>query len=455
MEKTDEKKPRLKMSSGMPVINPYCGGIDVGDTEHHVALPDGKGGHLVWTFGCFTEDLQAILKLLRENGITTVAMEATGVYYVSLFLMLEEAGIEPFLVNARHVKNVSGRKSDDSDAIWIQKLHACGLLQKSFQPTSEDRSLRDYVRHRKNLVNLNSDSVRRMQKALELMNLKIHTVISDILGKTGMQIIAEILKGERDPNLLAKLRDSRIQASEEDIIKSLNGIWKPEYLFMLQQAYEDYYFHLNQIKVCEEKIREQLIKNIACIKDGDVSDVIQLTDGKKKHKKNQFDPPIKPLLIALTGIDLCAIPGVEEVTVLELISETGTDMSKWKTVKHFSAWLNVAPNTKATGGKIKGTKMMKKKNRAGQTLRMAASGLSRSNSSLGQYSRRMKGKLGGKGAVVATANKLSRIIYTMLRDKKEFDPNQVFQDQEKFKTIKIKQLEKQLAKLKKEVSKVA
>ncbi len=292
MEKKDEKIPRLKMSTALPVIHPYSAAIDVGDTEHHIALPDGKGNHNLWTYGCFTEDLESIVKLFHENGITTVAMEATGIYYVSLYLMLEEAGIEPYLVNAKHVKNVTGRKDDDSDAIWLQKLHACGLLQKSFQPNSDDRALREFVRHRKNLVTLNSDSVRRMQKAMELMNLKIHTVISDILGKTGMEMVAAILNGERDPNVLAKLRHPSIKASEEEIIKSLKGIWKPEYLFMLQQAHDEYHFRLKQIQQCEEQIREQLIQKIARVKEGDVSDFIRAENSEKKSpgKINSINP---------------------------------------------------------------------------------------------------------------------------------------------------------------------
>ena len=389
------------------------------------------------------------MQWLTSIGITTVAMESTGIYWLPLYLMLEDAGIQVYLVNAKSTKNVTGRKKDDSDAVWIQKLHRCGLLQKSFQPDHENRILRNYVRQRKNLVTIGSDSVRRMQKSLELMNIKVHTVISDLIGKSGMKIIAAILEGERNVEVLAALCDPRIQATKEEIMKSLEGIWSDEYLFILQQAYEEYYFYQKQIKDCNKKIQEQLLKQVAIVKEGDISEVAQENLTKKKGKKNQFDFDVTDHLKALAGVDLCKLPGVNEVTVLELIAETGTDMSKWYNAKHFTAWLNVSPNNKITGGKIISSKMMKKKNRAGQTLKMSACSLSRNKTPLGDYYRRMRAKLGGKGAVLATAHKLARIIYVMLKDKKEYNPEMLNESQEKFNLRRIKHLEKELAKLKK------
>lgn len=271
MKKGTQEKALIKMGRGLPVFNPHAAGIDIGDTLHCVAINDGNGGHEVKTTSAFTCDLNEIVDYLKSNGITTAAMESTGVYWLALYLMLEEAGIEPYLVNAKHVKNVTGRKRDDTDSIWIQKLHTCGLLQKSFQPDAEIRLLRSYTRQRKNLILLGSDAVRRMQKALELMNIKIHTVISDLLGKTGMKMVKAIIAGERDPQILFTLCDPRIKASKEDIIKSLQGIWKEEYLFMLEQAVENYEFHQKQIKSCEEKIKQQLLKQVAIIKEGDIT----------------------------------------------------------------------------------------------------------------------------------------------------------------------------------------
>ena len=359
----EEKKKKqiiIKMSKEMSVVHPHAAGIDIGDTEHWIAVENGEG-YEVRRHDAFTCDLKDIVKWLISIGITSVAMESTGIYWLALYLMLEEAGIEVYLVNAKSTKNVTGRKKDDSDAVWIQKLHRCGLLQKSFQPEHEQRVLRNYVRQRKNLITIGSDSVRRMQKALELMNIKVHTVISDLLGKSGMSIVTAILNGERNPEILAALCDPRIKATKEEIIKSLEARWSDEYLFMLQQAYEGYQFYQKQIKDCDKKIQEQLLKQVAIVKEGDITEALQEDSTKKKPKKNQFDFNVADYLRELTGVDLCKIPGINEVSALEFLSETGTDMSKWKNVKHFDAWLNLTPNTKITGGKVISSKVMKKR----------------------------------------------------------------------------------------------
>ncbi|MBW6480913.1 MAG: IS110 family transposase [Bacteroidales bacterium] len=448
MKKEKQKTGVVKMGSGLPVFNPYAAGIDIGDTLHCVAINDGQGGHEVKTTSAFTCDLHEIVDYCKNNGVTTAALESTGVYWLALYLLLEEAGIEPYLVNAKHAKNVTGRKKDDTDSIWLQKLHTCGLLQKSFQPDNEIRMLRDYTRQRKNLILLGSDSIRRMQKALELMNIKIHTVISDILGKTGIKMVKAIIAGERDPQILCTLCDPRIKASHEEIIKSLQGIWKEEYLFMLEQAVENYEFLQNQIKRCEEKIQQQLLKQVAIINEGDITCLEGTLKKKLKAKKNQFDFAISPYLIAIAGVDLCKIPGISDVTALEFISEVGVDMSKWESAKHFAAWLNLTPNTKISGGKIISSKMMKKNNKAGQYLRQAASCLSTNKTPIGDYYRRMRARLGGRGAALTTAHKLSRIIYTMLLKKTEYNQGLLIENQEKLKEEKIKKLEKQLARLK-------
>lgn len=453
MKKTEQKpvstpdEKRQKFKQGLPVINGYSAGIDVGDTFHAVAISNGEGGHEVREYPSFTEDLNKLVKWLKEEDISTVAMESTGIYWLNLYLMLEEAGIEPYLVNAKHVKNVTGRKKDDTDAMWLQKLHSCGLLQKSFQPDVEIRILRTYVRQRKNLIRLSSDSVRRMQKALELMNIKIHVVISDILGKTGLAIVDDILKGQRDTNELIKHKDRRIKATDEEIKKSLEGIWKDEYLFMLQQAYDGYMFYLSQIKSCEEKIKERLLEQAAKVLEGDISSLdISI---KKKPKKNQFGFNAELLLTTILGVNLCEIDSISEISAVELISEIGTDMSKWKSHKHFAAWLNVAPNTKITGGKVISSKMPKKKNIAGQTLRMSASCLSASKSPLGSYYRKMRARIGKKGGVVATAHKIARIVFVMISTKQPYNESIIEYEQEKWKKQRIKYLENQLRELQK------
>lgn len=450
MKKEIVKKGIEKFSAGMPVFNHHAAGIDIGDTLQCVAIGDGKDGHEVKTTSGFTCDLKEIVVYLLDNNITTAAMESTGVYWLPLYLMLEEVGIDVYLVNAKHVKNVTGRKKDDTDAIWIQKLHSCGLLQKSFQPEGQMRVLREYTRQRRNLIQLNSDTVRRMQKALELMNIKIHTVISDLLGKTGMKMVKAILTGETDPIVLASLCDIRIKASEEEIIKSLTGIWKEEHLFMLSQAVEHYEFHMKQIQNCDQKIEAQLLKQVAIVKDGDITAVDNSTKKKSKTKarKNEYNFEVDDFLIALTGVNLCQLPGLNVSSVLEFIAEVGVDMSKWKNHKHFCAWLNLAPNSKISGGKVLSSKRMKKKNRGGQILKQAASTLSNSKDPLGDYYRKMRARLGGKGAVTASAHKLARIIYTMLTQKTEYSIEIITGNEQKYKEDKIRKLEKQIIKLK-------
>lgn len=445
VEKNAQPFKQKRFAQGLPVLNPFAAGIDIGDSKYDVAIACNDG-HEVREYATFTSDLKSMVKWLKEEGITTVAMESTGIYWLNLYLMLEEEGIEPVLVNARHVKNVTGRKRDDTDAIWLHKLHSCGLLQKSFQPEGTIRVLREYVRQRKRLTQNRSDTVRRMQKALEMMNIKLHIVISDILGKTGMQMVQAILQGERNPNNLLKLKDPRIKASEEDIRKSLEGIWKEEHLFMLQQAYDGYCFYQHQIKQCEEKIKEILLSQVAEIMHGDITDLGAVRE--KKRLKNDLSFDVQRILHIIVGVDLCKISSISEVTALEIISEVGVDMTKWKSGKHFSAWLNLTPNTKITGGKIISSKMQKKNNQAGITLRMAASNMSKSKCQLGDYARKMRSRIGKKSAIVASAHKLSRIIYAMIKEQKEFDMNVYVDNDKKWKDQRIKQLENQIKRLK-------
>lgn len=285
--KNDVSSRKKYVSTGLPVYHPKAAGIDIGDSFHEVAICNDNGVFEVRNYDAFTVNLKEIVDWLLSEGILTVAIESTGIYWLNLYLLLEESGIEPYLVNAQHVKNVTGRKKDDTDAMWLQKLHSCALLNKSFQPETEIRTLRTYVRHRKNLITICSDSVRRMQKALELMNIKLHIVISDLLGKTGMSMVKAILDGERDPCKLLAYKDPRIKASDELIVKALTGIWKEEYLFTLQQAYEEYQFYQSQIVSCDEKIMVCLQSQIAKVQDGDVTG---FSNDKKKNKKKMNLP---------------------------------------------------------------------------------------------------------------------------------------------------------------------
>ncbi|MEO7523234.1 MAG: IS110 family transposase [Ferruginibacter sp.] len=469
MHKENKKKPQrvqrktviIKMKEGLSIEHPHAAGIDVGDTEFSVAFRNKAGGYEVRTYGTFTQDLDCIVKDLKEFDIETVSIESTGVYYVSLYLKIEAAGIEPYLVNARHAKNVTGRKHDDSDAIWLQKLHTCGLLQKSFQPADNARAFRDLVRQRRKLVIGGSDQVRRMQRALELMNVKIHTVISDLLGKTGMSIVKAIIGGEQDATKLAALRDNRIKAPVEVIVMSLEGVWRNEHVFVLKQSLEAYEFYQKQIGECDEKIKEQLNKMTAIVLDGEIYNdsekVASVEDSKpakapktkKKAVKNQFRFDVRSHMAKVLGTDLCELEGVSDITVLELIAEIGTDISQWKNEKRFNGWLNLCPNTKISGGKVISSRVMKKKNHAGLTLRMAAMTVARSKTPLGDYYRRMRGKLGGKGAVVATANKMAKIIYQMLKEKKPYDKTMLEKATDKNNTKQIAYHERMLAQYKK------
>jgi transposase len=443
MSKGKTKNEKVKRISQMAVINPTAAGIDVSDTEMMVAYPINSEQLEIRVFGCFTRDLHSLAKCLKENGTTTVAMESTGVYWIPLFLMLQEYGFEVYLVNAKHVKNVTGRKDDESDAEWIQKLHSCGLLSASFQPDNMQRTLRSMVRHRKNLVQTSSTYINRMQKALELMNIKLHTIISDIDGKTGLLIIEAVLAGERDPEVLADLRDKRIKANREDIIKSLEGHWTTEHLFELRQCYQLYCTHRQMIEESEREIEKQLIEQIASKNEGIIPDIPKVkrkVSGKHKAKFN-LTAYLKEILV----VDVTEVFGISELNALTILSEVGKDMSKWKTEHHFTSWLGLAPNTKISGGKVISSRIMKKKHHAGQAFRMAANSLYHSKSPLGDYYRRIRAKAGAAKAVVATARKLAIIYYKMVANKEAFNIKALEDYQQKYKEKKINQLKKKLA----------
>jgi transposase len=443
MSKSTTKSEKVKRISQIPVIRTTAAGIDVSDTEMMVAYPINSEELEVRSFGCFTSDLHSIANCLKANGITTIAMESTGVYWVSLFLLLEEYGFEVCLVNAKHVKNVTGRKDDESDAEWIQKLHSCGLLRASFQPDGLTRTLRNMVRHRKNMVQVSSSYINRMQKALELMNIKLHTVISDIDGKTGINIIEAILSGERNPEVLSELRDKRIKASKEEIIKSLEGHYTKEHLFELKQCYQLYCHHRQSIVECDVEIESQLMEYTASKNEG-VLPVISKVKRKAAGKhKVQFN--VTSYLKEILGVDVTEVCGISELSALAVLSEAGTDMTKWKTEHHFTSWLGLAPNTKISGGKVISSRIMKKKHQAGQAFRTAANSLYRSENPLGNYYRRIKAKAGAGKAVVATARKLAIIYYMMVSKKEAFNPKAMEDHQEKYKEKKIRQLKRKLA----------
>jgi len=457
---TKKKQPKQDFVQ-MSVVHPNAAGIDIGDTIHAVAVPPGRDKEPVRKFGAFTCDLQAIVRWLKECFIETVAMESTGVYWKPLHALLIAEGFDVYLANATQTKNVSGRKTDMSDAAWIQLLHSCGLVKRSFLPDDHTETLRTLVRQRKALIQDSTRCIQRIQKNFELMNLKIHTVISDITGKTGKAIIEAIIEGQRKASNFLSLIDERIQASEEEILKSLEGNWRTECLFLVKQSYAQYKQLQAHIGDCEKEIEEILQGMVAAANEGVIETgpahgsaekKVGGLNQKKKKRKNKNAPgyDVRNYLRQIHGVDVLDIFGISEITALEILSETGTDLSRWETCNHFSSWLNLSPNNKITGGKLVSSKLMKKTpNAAAQAFRAAANGLRRGNNWLGDYFRRMRAKGGHKFAIVATARKLSMIYYKMVRYKEAFIEIDMQEYKEKQRKSKIQYLEKRLAQLKK------
>jgi transposase len=464
IKKTSKKTENPNIVS-LPMINEHAAGIDISDKEHVVAVPENIGKERVRKFGTMTCDLQLIVLCLKECLIKTVAMESTGVYWRPLFSVLVRAGFEVHLVNSKHVKNVTGRKTDEDDAMWIQKLHSCDLLKSSYLPDDHQDALRTLVRHRRTLVQDSSRFVNRMQKAMELMNIKFHTLIGDIVGQTGKAVVEAIIDGERNAQNFLPLIGKGIKADHETIRKSLEGNWRQEHLYTLKDSYEFYKIYVNRIEQLDKEIEKQLQEYEAKCNEGvieikkdntDKSDKTSSGKEKKKKKKKQKNHPpfdVRGFLERIHGVDVMAIYGISETSALEILAETGTDLSRWETEAHFRSWLNLCPNTKKSGGKIISSKVMRKKaNAASQAFRYAANGVQRSDHWLGDYFRRMRAKGGNKYAVLATAGKLATIYYNMVRNKEEFKPMDLIKYQEKYKQAKISYLERTLKRLKDEAA---
>jgi transposase len=444
MKKTNPKKQSVVK---MPLVHPDAAGIDVGDTIHAVAVPEDRDEERVRSFGTMTCDLEEIIKWLRQCRVDTVAMESTGVYWKPLFNMLCKEGFEVYLVNSKHAKNVSGRKNDEDDACWIQKLHSCGLLKSSYLPDSEQESLRTLVRHRKTLISDRNRFILRMQKAMEMMNIKLHTVIRDITGKTGTAIVEAIIKGERNPNQFLQYVDKNIKADHETIAKSLHGNWRSEQLYLLEDCYQGYLYFGDRIAACDQAIERQLHAYQKEVFPEVVVD--KSARPKKQATKNTPKFNTCSYLRSILGVDVTSIFGLSEISALEILAETGTDMSKWETSKHFVSWLNLCPNNKISGGKLISSLVMKKKpNIASQAFRNAANGVQRSDNWLGDYFRRMKSKGGNAYAMIATANKIATVYYKMVSERIEFNPPELSRYREKYKLAKIAYLERKLRDLK-------
>lgn len=419
--------------------HPNAAGIDVGGSSHYVAVPADRDPNPVRNFGAFTEDLFALADWLSACRITSVAMEATGVYWIPLFEILERRGFEVVLVNARHVKNVPGRKSDVLDCQWLQELHSLGFLSASFRPSDPIVALRALMRQRKMLVEYAASHVQHIQKALVQMNLQLQNVVSDVTGVTGMKIIRDILKGERDPKVLAAHRDYRCKSSIETIEKSLIGNWRDEHLFTLRQAVELNDFYERQIAECDRTI-DAYAASLPAVVTPDQIPPSSKTRKKLERNEPQFDA--RSHAFQLVGVDLTQIDGIRGYTALHLIAEIGTDMSRWKTSGHFASWLALCPGTNITGGRRLSGRQPRKAHRAAALLRLAILSIRNSPTALGAFFRRKRAQLGPARAVVAAAHKLACLIYTLIKHRRPFiEPGEAYYEQ-KNRAHALKSLER-------------
>ena len=398
----------------LEVVHPDAAGIDIGNESHYVAVPSTRDSQPVRRFGCTTGELKAMAEWLKQCRIRTVAMQSTGVYWVAVYDILEQAGFEVYLVNARDTKNLPGRKSDVQEGQWLMKLHTYGLLRNSFRPAQEIRVMRTYWRQRNDLIQSAGRHIQRMQKALTQMNIQLANVLSDISGVTGQAIIKAILAGERDPHKLAVLRNPRVKASDEDIARSLEGNWQPDLLFVLKQEQDGCEFCQHQMAACDRQLEQYLQQR------EDRSHGATLPEEKRKGRlkkkrgnKPQFD--LRQGLFRMTGTDLTRIDAIDVMTATAIISEAGWDMSKWKTEDHFVSWLRLCPDNRISGNKVIGKGRLPTNNPISIALKMAACTLRESKTYLGAQFRRLRTRLGAPIAIKAMAAKLARLVYRMLR----------------------------------------
>jgi transposase len=384
--------------------------MDIGSRFHVVAVSPDRTTEPVRTFESFTADLHRMADWLVELGITTVAMESTGVYWIPAFEILEARGLEVLLVNARHVKNVPGRKTDVHDAVWIQQLHQHGLLRGSFRPAQTLATLRAYLRHRERLLEYAAAHIQHMQKALMLMNLQLHHVVSDITGVTGMRIVRAIAAGNADPAVLASYRDIRCKASVETIQEALTGHYRAEHVFALRQALELYDSYQEKVAECDHAIEAVLA---ACEQADPEMALPAARDRTRQANEPRFD--VRTALFQLLGMDLTQLHGFGAYTALRRIGECGTDMTKWPTAKHFTSWLTWAPDNKISGGKLLRTKTHRSANRGAKILRLAAVNVGKTQTALGAFYRRLAARVGKAKAVTAAARKLAVLFYNALR----------------------------------------
>ena len=409
-QKRSQSTPTLPPQ--LAAVNLHAAGIDIGAEAHWVAVPPSDDPQPVRSFGACTADLEALADWLAICGITTIALESTGVYWIPLFELLESRGFAVLLVDPQQVQKIKGRpKSDRHDCQWIQRLHTFGLLAGAFRPADQICVLRSYLRQRTMLLTHAAQHIQHMQKALTQMNIKLQHVVSDTTGVTGLAIIRAILTGERDPAKLAQLRDYRCKHDEATIARALQGNWRDEHLFALAQAVALYDVYHQKITECDHHI-EAYLQTFADRSDGQP---LPPPSRPRKRGGNQPAFPVRAPLHRISGVDLTQIEGMDETTSLVILSEIGLDMTRWPTVKHFTSWLGLCPHHRVSGGKVLSRRTKPCANRAATALRLAAAALHHSQSALGAFFRRMKARMGAPKAITATAHKLARLIYTMLK----------------------------------------
>jgi transposase len=439
-------KRRQNREVKLPVLRPDAAGIDIGAEEIFVAVPADRNSEPVRRFATFTQDLNALADWLTKCEIRTVAMESTGVYWIPLHQILEGRGFEVYLVNAQYVRNVPGRKSDVSDCQWIQYLHSVGLLRASFRPPAEICAIRSLWRHRESLIQMASQHTQHIQKALDQMNLQIHHVLSEITGWSGLRILDAILAGDRNPIALAKLCNWRVRTSRDIVAKALEGDYRPEHVFTLRQSLAGYRYYQNLIAEVDQELNKYLRDLPKAVEAGTSPPPrTKRRVYQKQHNDPAFD--LRGELYRILGVDLTDIPGINEVTAHTIISEIGTDVSRFRNASAFASWLGLCPEKQVSGGKVLYTKTRPVKNRVAHALRMGAQCLHHANNYLGEFFRRMRRKLGAPEAVTATAHKLARIVYHMLRTKEVYNESVFLRhDQEAIKRVEDR-LRKQAAKL--------
>ena len=445
-ERKDWARRLRSEDPGLEVVHPHAAGIDVGNSAHYVAVRPDRDPEPVRRFECFTADLYRLADWLESCGVKTVAMQSTGVYWIPLYEILEEHGFEVYLVNARHTKNLPGRKSDVQESQWLLKLHTYGLLNNSFQPTAEIRVLRTYWRQRAEHVSGAATCIQRMQKALTQMNLQLANVISDLSGVTGQAIVRAIVAGERDPQKLAELSHPRIEASREEVAKSLEGNWRPELVFVLRQEVEMYDTYQWRITECDQQLQKHLASfaNTVSPQSPEAE-----PSGKKKAKPTKNAPRfnLSSELQRITGVDLTRIDGIDVMVAQTLLSEVGLDMSRWNTEAHFSSWLGLCPDNRISGDKLLGKGTRHVVNRAATALRLAARNLIRSRSYLGAQYRRLRTKLGAPKAITAMAHRLARLVYRMLKYGQRYVDKGTEYYENRYRQQQIHLLQKKAAKL--------